>query len=182
MRVLQSSFILLLGLLHPILSADPHKVPQTNNVKSPTEPLALHARSIGPRSPMMPGQHYKDLPFSVSHKDHKVAGIHVTVYGLEELQKHDEEIAVVWLLHGRGDKRQGMNVFAHDAITHWNRQRRMAMGARGRGLLAVSFDQRNHGPREVDPMMTQDWNHGNPNHAEDMIKIYRRYSRAVPIA
>ncbi|KFY40637.1 hypothetical protein V495_05330 [Pseudogymnoascus sp. VKM F-4514 (FW-929)] len=40
------------------------------------------------------------------------------------------------------------------------------------GLLALSFDQRNHGARLVDPLGNDSWRDGNPRHAQDMFGVY----------
>lgn len=38
------------------------------------------------------------------------------------------------------------------------------------GLIAVSFDQRNHGTREVNAQANQAWREGNASHAQDMFR------------
>ena len=43
------------------------------------------------------------------------------------------------------------------------------------GLIAVSFDQRNHGSRKIDELANQDWRSGNERHAQDMFSIYRLF-------
>ena len=43
------------------------------------------------------------------------------------------------------------------------------------GLIAVSFDQRNHGTRKVDNLANEAWRSGNESHAQDMFSIYREY-------
>ena len=40
------------------------------------------------------------------------------------------------------------------------------------GLIAVAFDQRNHGTRLVDPLHNEAWRAGNPRHAQDMFSCY----------
>ena len=42
------------------------------------------------------------------------------------------------------------------------------------GIIAVAFDQRNHGSREVNLLANQDWRSGNENHAQDMFANYRK--------
>ena len=42
-----------------------------------------------------------------------------------------------------------------------------------RGLVAISFDQRNHGTREVNSLANETWRDGNETHAQDMFSIYR---------
>lgn len=55
------------------------------------------------------------------------------------------------------------------SIAHWNHRRQPGL----RGLIAVSFDQRNHGTREVDGKANQAWREGNVTHAQDMFSIIR---------
>jgi pimeloyl-ACP methyl ester carboxylesterase len=45
-------------------------------------------------------------------------------------------------------------------------------GKHPRGLIAVSFDQRNHGSREVDKLHNEAWRQGNPTHAQDMFGCF----------
>ena len=42
------------------------------------------------------------------------------------------------------------------------------------GLIAVAFDQRNHGTREINQMANRDWRSGNETHAQDMFASYRK--------
>ena len=44
---------------------------------------------------------------------------------------------------------------------------------RTRGIIAVSFDQRNHGTRLIDPLANEAWRQNNPRHAPDMYTIYQ---------
>jgi pimeloyl-ACP methyl ester carboxylesterase len=41
-----------------------------------------------------------------------------------------------------------------------------------KGLVAVSFDQRNHGSRLVDSLHNEAWRQGNPRHAQDMFGCF----------
>lgn len=105
-------------------------------------------------------------------------GIAVTVYGLEELSASTTEVACVWLLHPRLCTQAYMQPIAASLIKHWHenfyspkhRSRLLR-----RGLIAISFDQRNHGTRERDSLCNLTWADGNPNHAVDMYTIYREY-------
>ncbi|RKO85754.1 hypothetical protein BDK51DRAFT_12708, partial [Blyttiomyces helicus] len=49
----------------------------------------------------------------------------------------------------------------------------------GRRLLAVTFSQRNHGPRLVATDSNSSWKEGNPNHAIDMWGIQYGTARDV---
>ena len=140
-----------------------------------TFPSTVFAEHVFLRSPMSPYQSFRQMPFELSHKEEVVGGIPITVFGLEELHPYAHNVAVLWLLHGRGADRQELRSFAHASIKTWNeRQKQAGAPPRKLGLLAISFDQRNHGPRETDPRATKAWAQGNPNHAQDMIAIYRK--------
>jgi pimeloyl-ACP methyl ester carboxylesterase len=43
--------------------------------------------------------------------------------------------------------------------------------AHSKGLIAVTFDQRNHGTREVHPPANGSWRDGNESHAQDMFGV-----------
>lgn len=66
-----------------------------------------------------------------------------------------------------------MNYIATQVIHAWNsRISSNRAGKNPRGLIAVSFDQRNHGSRLVDKLHNEAWRHGNPRHAQDMFSCY----------
>lgn len=114
-----------------------------------------------------------DRPISaaISQKVYAIAGISVTVFGLEELRKEASEVACLWLLHKRLATQECMTDIANAAITDWNTRNRDTPSAKG--LIAVSFDQRNHGTRKLDPLANESWKKGNPRHAQDMFSIFR---------
>jgi hypothetical protein len=103
----------------------------------------------------------------VSQKKFVIGGIETIVYGLDELESKD--VACLWLLHARLNTRSNMTPIANKAIARWSKSNSI-------GLIAVSFDQRNHGSREVDPLANQSWRDGNPRHAQDMFSIFRTIS------
>ncbi|KIW09033.1 uncharacterized protein PV09_00926 [Verruconis gallopava] len=106
---------------------------------------------------------------TISSTVHAIAGILTTVYGLRELPSDIKELAVLWLLHPRLQDQTSMAPIAADAINHWN-----ARNDRGKkGLIAVSFDQRNHGSRLVNKLANEAWRQENPRHAQDMYSIYQ---------
>jgi hypothetical protein len=105
----------------------------------------------------------------VSKTIYPIAGILTTVYGLEELPANVTELSCLWLLHPRLQIEASMAPIAAQAIHHWNGRR----GNRTKGLIAVSFDQRNHGTRQVDKLSNEAWRQGNPRHAQDMFSVYR---------
>ncbi|MCJ1352561.1 MAG: hypothetical protein MMC33_002545 [Icmadophila ericetorum] len=110
----------------------------------------------------------------VSKKTYNIAGIHCTVFGLEELTLETKNVACLWLLNPRLQTQKCMEPIAHSAIRHWNQHKKQKkeQGHSHLGLIAVSFDQRNHGTREVSPIANEAWKGGNETHAQDMFSIY----------
>ena len=103
-----------------------------------------------------------------------IAGILTTVYGLEELTQSDKEVAALWLLHPRLQTQSSMEPIAYSTINVWNNHIRSLKKDSGLpSLIAVTYDQRNHGSREVDVQANQDWRSGNDRHAQDMFANYR---------
>jgi hypothetical protein len=100
---------------------------------------------------------------AVSSVVYPIAGILTTVYGLEELPSNVQELAVLWLLHPRLQVQASMAPTAAHSIRQWNSKR----GDSKKGLIAVSFDQRNHGSRLVDKLANEAWRQKNPRHAQD---------------
>lgn len=110
---------------------------------------------------------------TVSSQTFTIAGILVTVHGLSELPSSATSVACLWLLHPRLQKRETMAPIAAQVISTWNS--RIHSGKAGKqptGLIAVAFDQRNHGSREVDKLHNEAWRSGNPRHAQDMFGCY----------
>ncbi len=116
--------------------------------------------------------HHEHSSGPISKQVFIIAGILTTVYGLDELSSDVQEVACLWLLHPRLQTQECMQPIASRAISHWNGQRRST-----KGLVAVSFDQRNHGSRLVDAAANEAWRSGNPRHAQDMFSIYRTSDR-----
>ncbi|KAL2843806.1 hypothetical protein BJX68DRAFT_243681 [Aspergillus pseudodeflectus] len=120
-----------------------------------------------------------NLP-SISRKTFPVAGIQTTVFGLDELPPQASEIACLWLLHPRLATQERMVPIASAVITDWNK--RIQEGWAGssksvKGLIAVAFDQRNHGTRLVDALCNESWKQGNPRHAQDMFSVFQGTAR-----
>jgi hypothetical protein len=105
-----------------------------------------------------------------------IAGLLTTVYGYDELDFRTKQCACIWLLHGRLQSQEYMKPLATSLIESWNKQCRDGPTSepRQRGLLAVSFDQRNHGSRLVDNEANKTWDEGNKAHAQDMFATYRK--------
>ena len=110
----------------------------------------------------------------VSKETHCIAGLLTTVYGLSELQTDIHDVACLWLLHPRSQTQECMEPIASSTIHEWNERLRKRKNKDGAtGLIAVSFDQRNHGSREVDKLANETWKAGNERHAQDMFASYR---------
>lgn len=121
---------------------------------------------------------YSSLPPIVPSQTYTIAGIRTTVYGLEDLPKEVKSVACLWLLHPRLQTQECMAPIAATTLTEWNnRLQNTKHKGRPTGLIAVSFDQRNHGTREVDNLANEAWRSGNESHAQDMFSIYRESCR-----
>ena len=67
-----------------------------------------------------------------------------------------------------------MAPIACSAVNDWNNRLKHRRDREDSpGLIAVSFDQRNHGSRKIDPVANEAWRSGNPRHAQDMFSIFR---------
>ncbi|KAK5049344.1 hypothetical protein LTR84_004273 [Exophiala bonariae] len=119
--------------------------------------------------------HSVEHPEPISAVEVHIAGILVTVFGLSELPPASESASVsaLWLLHPRLQTKACMAPFAAHLITEWNTHRSNNIsGTKSRGLIAISFDQRNHGSRLASPLANEAWRGGNENHALDMYSSY----------
>lgn len=108
-------------------------------------------------------------PPSVSKTTIPMAGLLVDVYGLDELSspRPATQITCLWLHHPRNKAKEHMGDFAARAVSAWNERRGEV--APERGLVALAFDQRNHGSRLVDERANGSWRAGNERHAVDMM-------------
>jgi len=108
-------------------------------------------------------------PPPISSSTHCIAGLLVNVYGVEELQPSATDVAVLWLLHPRLQTQACMAPFAAHIIQSYNSR----PSSKSKGLIAASFDQRNHGSREVSKISNEAWRQGNEKHAQDMFSSYQ---------
>lgn len=69
---------------------------------------------------------------------------------------------------------------AQSSIADWNTRVREGR-APAKGLIAVAFDQRNHGERLVDALGNEAWRQGNPRHAQDMFSVFREHTYILGI-
>ncbi|KAI1441563.1 Alpha/Beta hydrolase protein [Annulohypoxylon stygium] len=95
-----------------------------------------------------------------------IAGLKVNVYGLSELPEGASKISCLWLHHPRLRSKDDMTNIADQILAAYHQK-----SSPERGLIAVAFDQRNHGSRLVDARANDDWRSGNPTHAQDMFGI-----------
>ncbi|KAL2071637.1 hypothetical protein VTL71DRAFT_12872 [Oculimacula yallundae] len=105
----------------------------------------------------------------VSTKSFCIAGIDTDIFGLEELSSASKSVSCLWLLHPRLQAKEIMAAVAASCINDWNQR---PAADRAVGLIAVAFDQRNHGGRKVHDLANQAWREGNATHAQDMFSIY----------
>jgi hypothetical protein len=126
-------------------------------------------------SPISPLNSYKPpAPASpLSTKTFHIAGILTTVFGLAEIPPDASEVVCIWLLHPRQDSQKDMvglaTTIVHD---YYDIIKTSATNSKQRGFIAVAFDARNHGTREIHPIANEAWRSGNENHAPDMFSIY----------
>ncbi|RFU30952.1 hypothetical protein B7463_g5384, partial [Scytalidium lignicola] len=106
----------------------------------------------------------------ISEKIFTIAGILTAVYGLGELPAGCKSVSCLWLLHPRLQTKQYMTSVASDCIHGWYQHRSADPQV---GLIAVAFDQRNHGSREVTALANEAWKAGNSSHAQDMFSIFQ---------
>jgi len=115
-----------------------------------------------------------NAPGSLSSVTYHIAGVLTTVYGLDELSEYQpKDVACLWLLHPRLQTSEYMQPFVAPAIHDWNARIRDGRTKSRKGLIAASFDQRNHGTRQVHGIANEAWKNGNPSHAQDMFCCYR---------
>lgn len=120
-------------------------------------------------------------PRSVSEQTFCIAGIITTVYGLEELDARVQDVACLWLLHPRLQTQECMAPVAASTVNVWREEKQKLKKEKALGLICVSFDQRNHGSREVNALSNEVWRNGNKTHAQDMFASYRMYIRRATI-
>ncbi|KAI9048596.1 hypothetical protein LZ554_007429 [Drepanopeziza brunnea f. sp. 'monogermtubi'] len=107
----------------------------------------------------------------VSPKAFAIAGITTVVYGLSELPPNPTSISCLWLLHPRLQTKDIMAAVASSCINDWYSRPSSDQQVKV-GLIAVAFDQRNHGSRLVNSSSNEAWREGNVTHAQDMFSIF----------
>ncbi len=100
---------------------------------------------------------HSSSPPAISVTTIHVAGILTDIYGLEELSPSCKSISCLWLLHPRLQQRAIMSSVASSCINDWKQR----TSSDSTGLIAVAFDQRNHGSRCVKELANEAWRGGN---------------------
>ncbi|KAI0836701.1 Alpha/Beta hydrolase protein [Hypoxylon sp. FL0890] len=101
---------------------------------------------------------------SVSCVTLTISGLKVDIYGLTELPAAANKVSCLWLHHPRLRTKEDMANIANHVLSAYHQRSPSST----RGLIAVAFDQRNHGSRLVDARANDDWRTGNKTHAQDM--------------
>ncbi|KAK1754507.1 Alpha/Beta hydrolase protein [Echria macrotheca] len=102
----------------------------------------------------------------ISTKTIPIAGLLVDVHGLDEIPATATRITCLWLHHARTRQKADMADIAARCVSAWN-----DTPSKNRGLVALAWDQRNHGSRLVDKQANREWKEGNATHAQDMFGI-----------
>lgn len=108
-------------------------------------------------------------------KTYNIAGITVSILGLSSLPPSCTSLTILYLLHPRLQSAATMLPIGHHILTAWSTHQSSlppTHPSRTHGLLALTFDQRNHGARLVDSIGNDSWRDGNPRHAQDMFGVY----------
>ena len=106
---------------------------------------------------------------AASMKTIQMAGLLVDVYGLAEVPAAAGHISCLWLHHPRTIDKSAMANIAADCIAAWYASPQARGGERA--LVALAYDQRNHGTRLVDELAVKAWREGNATHAQDMFSV-----------
>lgn len=96
-----------------------------------------------------------------------ITGLLVDIYGLPQLPSTATSITCLWLHHARTRSRGDMADIASRCITAYN----SSHSEPSRGLIALAWDQRNHGSRLVSDKANGAWREGNERHAQDMFGV-----------
>ena len=95
-----------------------------------------------------------------------IAGLQVDVFGLAELPATATSISCLWLHHPRLRSKEDVAYIANEILSAYHTS--SSSSSSTRGLIAVAFDQRNHGSRLISETANAAWRQGNATHAQDM--------------
>lgn len=121
-----------------------------------------------PNDPITPPAPSGDKPAAISKTTLPIAGLQVDIYGLAELPATATSISCLWLHHPRLGSKERMTSIADETVSAFNNSNK---NNAARGLIAVAFDQRNHGTRLTSEISNHAWRQGNATHAQDMFGI-----------
>ncbi|KAH6630863.1 hypothetical protein B0J18DRAFT_114433 [Chaetomium sp. MPI-SDFR-AT-0129] len=119
-------------------------------------------------------------PPTISTHTIQMAGLLVDVHGLSDLPPTTTHVSCLWLHHQRTRRREDLAGIAARCVGGWNAQVATDLNGKGegkgkgkgtRGLVALAYDQRNHGSRIVDEKANGSWRDGNGRHAVDMLGL-----------
>jgi hypothetical protein len=119
-----------------------------------------------PANPLDP---FGSTPPTVSLTTIPMTGLLVDIYGLAELAPSATSVSCLWLHHPRSRRKEDMADFARHVVSSFNCN--SSATSSDKGLIALAFDQRNHGGRMVDDAANGAWREGNPRHAQDMFGV-----------
>ncbi|KAK9326704.1 Alpha/Beta hydrolase protein [Lipomyces starkeyi] len=103
-----------------------------------------------------------------SKKEIVIGGLRAYVYGLEELKhKSDVDIAVLYLAHNRTRTYLVTECIAQEVLNRYRTDGRV----KKLELIAVTFNMRNHGDREISPAANRTWKDGNEAHGVDLLSL-----------
>lgn len=108
------------------------------------------------------------MPPQISHQTLPIAGHLLDIHGLSDLPPSATHITCLWLYHGRLRRKEDMADVASRAVRAWLDHQSAHPSSSNRGLIALAFDQRNHGTRLVHAVANESWRAGNETHAQDM--------------
>ncbi|KAL2879554.1 hypothetical protein SGCOL_005164 [Colletotrichum sp. CLE4] len=110
-------------------------------------------------------------PPAVSKTTIHMSGLLCDVYGLEELvarKLKPSAVSCLWLHHPRLRAKEDMGDIASRVISQWEEISSSSASGSTRALIAVAFDQQNHGTRTASAAARDSWREGNKTHALDM--------------
>ncbi|KAF2663389.1 alpha/beta-hydrolase [Microthyrium microscopicum] len=120
-----------------------------------------------PANPM-DSYHNAVNPLPITSTTTTISNIELTIYGLTTLPPNTTHLSILWLLHPRLATAQTMSHIAAEALTTYRTRAKPTSPA----LIAIAFDQRNHGTRSTTALINETWKAGNKTHAEDMYATY----------
>ncbi|KAJ3009209.1 hypothetical protein HKX48_008092 [Thoreauomyces humboldtii] len=120
---------------------------------------------------LSPPSAHPGLPADADHTELCIGGLYLHVHGLKALAALpvSAPLHVIFFLHGRLQ-----SAISSLPITHRLSTALLAAATTKGDAVAtvvVSFDQRNHGTRLLQPVQNESWGKGNPNHAWDMYAL-----------